>query len=205
MNDFNEIKKVCLGCGGNPKPLSEFYKNSKSRDGRTSRCKLCILSAVTEYRNSLSDMLSVQDQIDKKKVCRRCGGDPMPLKDFYSDKSSPDGHRSSCKKCVLRAVSAYQQAHPEKVRARSARYLRKKKPKGMWSEVGVTELFEVQGNKCAICGISKEVQFGVERDKTTGEIRGVCCVPCIRLMGLFRYRMDLIKQALAYLEGVHVR
>jgi hypothetical protein len=33
--------KVCLKCGGNPKPITEFYKDIKAADGRLSVCTDC--------------------------------------------------------------------------------------------------------------------------------------------------------------------
>ena len=43
--------KSCMGCG-QQKPLSEFNTERKGRDGKRSRCKLCIYEREKRYRNT---------------------------------------------------------------------------------------------------------------------------------------------------------
>jgi len=45
--DRNPVKK-CTQCG-QVKPLSEFYKNSSQRDGRTAACKACVAELSRRY------------------------------------------------------------------------------------------------------------------------------------------------------------
>jgi hypothetical protein len=40
--------KTCTKCGI-PKELSEFYTNSKCRDGRDTRCKKCVSEIKKEF------------------------------------------------------------------------------------------------------------------------------------------------------------
>ena len=41
--------KQCSKCG-EQKPLDEFHRDSKRRDGRHGHCKTCVLARVTKYR-----------------------------------------------------------------------------------------------------------------------------------------------------------
>lgn len=41
--------KTCRKCG-ETKPLDEFHRNRKSRDGHQSRCKPCMIEAASEWQ-----------------------------------------------------------------------------------------------------------------------------------------------------------
>ena len=43
--------KICATCGVN-KPLSEYYKRKRSKDGRESACKACRLARTAEVRKA---------------------------------------------------------------------------------------------------------------------------------------------------------
>ena len=93
--------KVCTKCGED-KPLSEYHKHKRSKDGHQSACKVCdkaasraryeVLSKAPEHTCETSGC----DQLSK--VCTGCGED-KPLTDFCKDKSKKDGHRNGCKVC----------------------------------------------------------------------------------------------------------
>jgi hypothetical protein len=39
------------------------------------------------------------NKVVKTKVCKVCGGDPQPLKNFVVHKNYKDGHSNTCKVC----------------------------------------------------------------------------------------------------------
>lgn len=49
-----QAQKVCSHCGVS-KPLSEFHKNSKTKDGHQSWCKSCTINHVAEKRKQAAE------------------------------------------------------------------------------------------------------------------------------------------------------
>lgn len=67
--------KKCIECG-EVKSLSDFYKNGRMADGHLNKCKECVKSAVTRYRNK---------NIDKVRAYDRARGnrqDPSYIKEY---------------------------------------------------------------------------------------------------------------------------
>lgn len=50
------------------------------------------------------------------KQCRQCK-QVLALSEYWNDKRSKDGKRSSCRKCLSPAITAWKKRNPEKVRA----------------------------------------------------------------------------------------
>jgi|SaaInlV_165m_DNA_1040744.scaffolds.fasta_scaffold18331_1 hypothetical protein len=82
--------KKCTKCG-KTKPLAEFHKHKKSRDGLRYRCKVC----RSEYKKSLN--FSVDPDLKEKK-CTKCSK-TKPVVEFHKNKKSRDGLRYICKVC----------------------------------------------------------------------------------------------------------
>ena len=59
---MTEPRKVCTGCGGEPKPLSDFYRLSVAPDGHRMRCKACEAEARREYRRDHSAEIRVRSR-----------------------------------------------------------------------------------------------------------------------------------------------
>lgn len=49
--------KACRGCG-KVKPLDEYARKPKLRDGRAARCKKCLAEWAAEYRRTSSDVIN---------------------------------------------------------------------------------------------------------------------------------------------------
>jgi hypothetical protein len=57
-------EKICIDCGF-PYPLTGFYTNSSTKDGRQSRCKECDKKRRTEYNQGLHVKASEQDNHER--------------------------------------------------------------------------------------------------------------------------------------------
>jgi hypothetical protein len=62
-------------------------------------------------------------------------------------------------------------------------------------------LFEAQGNRCAICRTTEDEQWSLDHCHSTGEPRGVLCRACNVGIGQLKDDPNIVRAALAYLEG----
>ena len=60
-------------------------------------------------------------------------------------------------------------------------------------------MIDEQGGFCAICLVGKPEH--VDHDHVTGKIRGVLCFNCNGGLGQFKDRVDVIRNAVTYLEA----
>ena len=80
--------KICKKCDAE-KPMSEFYKSEKAKDGHHQWCKTCFKEYNKEKRLA---------RTTTKKLCSGCGID-KPTSEFYKNKSKKDGLQFECKEC----------------------------------------------------------------------------------------------------------
>jgi hypothetical protein len=66
------------------------------------------------------------------------------------------------------------------------------------------ERLEQQGGLCAICQTEIMGLPHLDHDHETGKTRGVLCVKCNAGLGFFKDNPELLRAALAYLEGASV-
>ena len=88
--------KVCSKCGER-KPVSEFYKSSRTADSLQCWCKSCHRAAQGQNRQRLKD--EGPTIIRTTKVCPKCG-EEKPVSEFNKSTSRVDGLTSWCKACV---------------------------------------------------------------------------------------------------------
>ena len=129
------------------------------------------------------------------KNCSKCKIE-KPLTEFHKRSNRPSGHASSCKSCRVK----------EK---RTPNYMRKydlKKSYGITLE-DYDNMFELQEGKCAICEKHlNEVKSGrkknlcVDHNYDTGEVRGLLCDKCNRGIGLLNDSVEVLKNAIKYLN-----
>jgi hypothetical protein len=63
------------------------------------------------------------------------------------------------------------------------------------------KMLEAQGGKCAICGGGTTKQFyNVDHNHATGEMRGLLCSPCNRILGTWRDRPEVADAAASFLR-----
>jgi hypothetical protein len=66
------------------------------------------------------------------------------------------------------------------------------------------EMLEEQGGACAICRTDDPGGSGtwhVDHDHETGRVRGLLCVRCNVAIGLLHDDLNLLRQAISYIEG----
>jgi len=88
-----EPEKPCTYCNV-VKSLDQFHNALDHRDGKENICKIC---------KNIKDQKRLQEQRETlefpdEKECRLCST-TKPLKEYYKDKNSPDGHMRRCKEC----------------------------------------------------------------------------------------------------------
>ena len=84
--------------------------------------------------------------------------------------------------------------------------------KNLASQYGITlehyeEMIACQDNKCSICGNSersllrgKIKKLSVDHDHATGQVRGLLCNDCNRLLGNAKDNIATLRQAILYLQ-----
>lgn len=121
--------------------------------------------------------------------------------------------RSATKPPVQKAPKAYYERNKEKIQARHAEY-RKSFPSAIkgssiYSKYGMSQddydnLKAIQNNKCALCGDEPEDKIRkslvVDHCHKNKKVRGLLCNKCNVALGLFRDRIDVLKNAIEYLQ-----
>lgn len=137
------------------------------------------------------------------RVCKVCG-EAKPLSEYYKVKKDGKFYHGKCKTCYV----ALQQQKYTKEKGRDANLRHK---------YGITTeqynfMLQAQGGVCAICktdepggrrsgrGGSAE-HFFVDHNHTTGEVRGLLCNSCNRVIGLVKEDVDTLKCMKEYLDA----
>lgn len=198
--------KTCTKCQ-QEKDLSKFARRKGYRDGIESQCKACKQLAC-----------SINRQIRKRKLCRKCG-EVKNASAFSKSKNSAVW----CKECCRLNAAKWRAGNLEK--ARSADRSRNCTPQRvdwfreygrkyrLFTKYGVTVemydiLFEKQGGVCAICKeppSEENTRWGtlhVDHCHTTGAVRGLLCIPCNTALGCVRDDIRRLQSAIKYLESV---
>ena len=114
MNDV----KTCTKCQQS-KPLGEFYRDKRARDGKQSQCRSCInwntkfryrkfcpACKNDKFRREFRQDTTTEDghartckQCATEKPCSICK-ETKPIEEYGREKIATDGHKSHCKKCL---------------------------------------------------------------------------------------------------------
>lgn len=156
------------------------------------------------------------------KTCTKCNTE-KPLEEFGVDKTTKDGYRYSCKVCYNAQQREYVRNNKELIKARNAAKAKQRKayyqsPRGIKSsrrahlkrKYGITleeynNLLKQQQSKCKICGqeetSERNSHLCVDHDHNTGAIRGLLCNNCNRALGLFKDNIEVLHNAIIYLQN----
>lgn len=105
--------KVCKCCG-KELPLTEYYKNSATKDGHDNKCKKCRNKQIAEYDAKHKKKKNNMEE-GTLRVCSTCHK-KLPLSEFYKNRSRPGGHEYVCKSCK----SAWHKAYNAELKAKNA-------------------------------------------------------------------------------------
>jgi len=180
--------KRCKVCGVE-KPLEDFYRSPRSRQGVVSHCRECAKKQRRAYEARCGQRL-----LPPFKVCGRCAVE-KPSKAFHRKKGG-DGLHSWCREC--RNARERLARTPETNRARALR-----------SHYGIDiatydQMFVRQGGRCAICGsqdTGKRRCFHIDHDHETGEVRALLCNKCNPAIGLMDDDPERLEAAARYLRA----
>lgn len=183
------MEKYCKKCD-TTKPVSEFYKSSKSKDGLNTYCRQCKNQmAKGWYKNN------------KERAKKNTAAWNEKNPDYHVEwrKSNPDYHKE------------WREKNPDKVKATAER----SRPRKIERTYGITiehynDLLDQQNNRCAICreenanGRSLSIDHDhscCPGNKSCGNcVRQLLCDVCNRGLGFFKDNPELLREAANYLE-----
>lgn len=137
------------------------------------------------------------------RLCKTCGVEKL-LSEFPKHKSYKDGIRPHCISCrrVYQRTSYHKHKHKRPYDYISDKDRKLQRAYGIdYSEY--ESMLESQNGRCAICKTTdtgKRKAFAVDHNHKTGAVRGLLCSNCNTGIGNLRDNIDLLKEAIAYLE-----
>lgn len=139
----------------------------------------------------------------KAKKCTKCNK-VLPIKDFWKDKKSKDGHCWECKYCYKKRVDQWKKAHPGQYRKKNIKSARRSFLKYTYNITlsQYDKMYESQKGVCAICkGINLDGRrLAVDHNHKTGKVRGLLCLKCNAAVGGIEHLGNLLGEAVKYLK-----
>jgi len=112
--------KRCSRCK-QEKPVTEFNKNRRAKDGLYYYCRECHRAHLREYRTKNAARNPDEVPIPPEKRCPGCGV-TRPSSEWHRNRAHPDGLEVYCKPCRSERVAKYRAENPEKVREDNRRW-----------------------------------------------------------------------------------
>jgi|SRR5688572_16673461 len=140
-------------------------------------------------------------------ACSKCK-ELKPIDQFHLDNSRTSGRKSQCKTCTSERVKKWRLANLEERREAERKHKRKynqgtlleHKYNITWEDY--QQMLQNQGGVCKICkDPPSQRRLAVDHNHHTGEVRGLLCGRCNTALGSFKDNIELLKQALIYLES----
>lgn len=193
--------KTCRDCGVD-KPLSGFWRNRKSPDGRALYCIACFSdrnrASATRRAAAAGRTHRVREPRppgigEDESFCPSCK-QVLPLTAFVRNRSTSSGYGSYCRPCQNR-----KSAESIARRHGSSRHYHLKRRYGLGADE-VLAMLEAQSWTCPIC--RREISLTsahVDHDHVTGTVRGVVCFNCNGGLGQFRDDPQAVLEAARYL------
>lgn len=188
--------KYCRGCG-DYRPVSDFTKNARSRDGLAFYCREHLAQRSLRSREARRTKPRVRRvaPADLKvpsgsKWCPDCGA-VLPLVDFVRTVQSKSGYSAYCKPCH----NTRSRASREKLGGSRTYHLTRR--------YGITaaeadHLLALQGRVCAICTVAPAGH--VDHDHATGAVRALLCFNCNGGLGQFKDDPEVLRAAAEYVR-----
>lgn len=189
------IIKTCPDCAQS-KLLIDFPEQSMRSDKSGTYCKDCMLVRSREsYRRRQAAMgKGVRERRDLPEGQRWCPDcqTSLSLENFPRNKNNADGRHTYCKPC-----------HAARGQETVSRLYGSTRSYHLKHRYGITEadydrMLEDQGGLCAIC--LEQPAGHVDHCHETGKVRGLTCFNCNGGLGQFKDRVDIMLNAIDYLE-----
>lgn len=193
MGESDVESKFCKDCR-QTRPITDFHRNSRSRDGFAFYCKACANERQEASRRRRGVRVQKRSPVavpDGMKWCPDCHA-VKSLDEFPSTPRSRTGVHSYCKPCH----NARGRASKQKVGGSREYHLRRRYGIGV---ADVERMLAAQGGVCAICGRAGPEH--VDHDHVTGGVRGILCFNCNGGLGHFRDNVEYLTKAITYLRG----
>jgi len=119
--------KRCPRCK-QEKPVSEFNKDRRAKDGLQSYCRKCHRAHQREYWEKNAARQPDEVVIPSEKRCPGCGV-TRPSSEWYRNRTRPDGLANHCKPCMRARVAKYRAENGEKDRENARRWYKANREK----------------------------------------------------------------------------
>lgn len=220
--------KVCSKCKES-KPVDQFRKEVKMRDGRGSQCNTCVAASKREYyknrkngnsriRLEEKQRLAAEKANITHKVCTKCKVE-KPVSEFNSEgKNRPGKYKPQCKECTQKYYTTKDKFHKENggnpTRKEWFKKNRDRLKDGFLRRtygISIEEyktMFNNQCGKCAICGkeetrLNKDgtkLDLSVDHCHKTGKVRKLLCSTCNTTLGKVEEDIDRLSKLAAYIK-----
>ena len=188
--------KFCRDCGRH-RPVGEFTRNRRSRDGLAFYCRVHLAERSARTRDarrteprrnrSTPAHLAVPDG---SKWCPDCG-EVQPLVAFPRSRAAASGHGTYCLPCHN------QRGKASRARIGGSRTYHLTRRYGITAAEADVMLTE-QGGLCALCRAAPAEH--VDHDHGTGAVRALLCFNCNGGLGQFKDDPGLLHLAAFYVE-----
>lgn len=177
--------KTCSFCG-TTKPLLDFHKNVRRRDGCANECKVCAGERVKKWREDNPDKFKAAQQAHYAKTAEA------------QRQRAKQWHHVNKEK-AKQSAAQWRAANAEKIKAK------KRLDATGFTEAQFGEALRRQNGECAICrtGLSDlpPRQVHADHDHNTGKPRGVLCHHCNVALGHLKDSEELLQAAIDYLQS----
>ena len=144
----------------------------------------------------------------KIKKCPGCGKELPWTKEFFNSHRRPNHPNALsyyCKVCSSAYCTAWNKKPENRIRANDIKRRNKFKTKYKISEKEIQELMNKSMGCCSICNESlitpeSRISYHVDHDHKTDKVRGLLCGSCNRGLGQFRDSIEVLKNAIKYLQ-----
>lgn len=190
------MEKRCPRCR-EEKPVTDYGKNRRSKDGLAVYCKPCFRQLHEESRDRALARLGKTRKVSPKappgtKWCPDCG-DFLPYDAFCKNRNNKSGLATYCRACAAqRKKESMSRLHG------SSRHYHLVRRYGV-SAAEVDAMVERQAGRCPICTQELDERSHVDHDHKTGRVRGVLCFNCNAGLGKYADSPEILVRAADYL------
>lgn len=140
------------------------------------------------------------------KICTGCN-EAKPLTDFFRDLRKANAYMSRCKVCKRDIYRKWRKNNPDFDRKRYWAIRDSERERHLVKKYGVTfdeynRMLIEQNGCCAICNRPEPTNrmLDVDHNHATGEVRGLLCTSCNRILGHAHDSADRLVAAANYLS-----